>query len=352
MTGKTLDQQNSKRYEELDALRGLAAMLVVFFHITMGQSYYSSYFKYGTTGVDLFFVISGFVIFMSIQNITRGVHFVINRVSRLYPTYWTAVTFTFVIYVAFSIYHGDENYGKYFIEYLGNITMFQYYLKIRDLDGPYWTMIIEMLFYISILLLFQTKLLKYLNVVFIVLCISIVALTQSSFKESYYENIIHWFPLIQFLPLFFAGITFYKIHIKKENLCFHYSIVILCFICQIALFPYAGRSSNYINITEYSMMLLIYFVLITLFVNNSLSFIVNTTTLFLGKISYALYLIHQYPSLNFIIPIFYNKMGLNFWLVVFFINLPVVIGIAAFITYKIEIPYSKKMKEKLYRLKV
>src|SRR4051812_39368993 len=87
----------TKRYEELDALRGIASLMVVFFHYTMGRPQADVGFVLGTTGVDLFFIISGFVIFMSLNKITRSTDFIINRVSRLYPTYWTAVTFTFVI---------------------------------------------------------------------------------------------------------------------------------------------------------------------------------------------------------------------------------------------------------------
>jgi peptidoglycan/LPS O-acetylase OafA/YrhL len=347
MTDQVHNLQTHKRYEELDALRGIAALLVVFFHFTMGRSEYNTFFKLGTTGVDLFFVISGFVIFMSLQKISRGVDFVINRVSRLYPTYWASVTFTFVLLISYSIYNGEGNLDNKLIEYLGNLTMFQFYLHIPDLDGPYWTLIIEMLFYISILFLFEKKWLKYLSAIGIVLCSGIVLLTHNYYDISYIKRIINWLPLLQFLPLFFAGTTFYKIYTKTNNLVYNYSIIVFCFICQIVLFPYAGRSNSFISWTEYTIMLFVYFFLFILFVNNRLTFIANKTTLFFGKISYALYLIHQLISLSFIIPFFYNKLGLNFWVVTIFIDLPVIIGIATFITYKIEVPYSKKMKEKL-----
>ena len=354
MTNQKHNLQTKKRYEELDALRGIAALLVVFFHFTMGRPEYNTFFKLGTTGVDLFFVISGFVIFMSLQKISSGFDFVINRVSRLYPTYWASVTFTFILILSFLIYNNRNDLDNKLIQYLGNLTMFQFYLnfphRIDDLDGPYWTLIIEMLFYISILFLFLTKLLKYIKAIGIVLCIIIVVLTQYCYNINYVKYIISWIPLLQFLPLFFAGTVFYNISTKKDKLVFNYSIIVLCFLCQSVLFPYAGRSNDYINWTEYCIMLFVYFALFILFVNNRLSFIVNKTTLFFGKISYALYLIHQYISVKIIIPHFYNKLGINFWIVAIFINLPIIIGIATFITYKIDIPYSRKMKEKLSKI--
>jgi peptidoglycan/LPS O-acetylase OafA/YrhL len=347
MTNKVNDLYTNKRYEELDALRGIAALLVVLFHLTMRRPEYNTFFKLGVTGVDLFFIISGFVIFMSLQKISSGADFIINRVSRLYPTYWVSVTFTFVLLISYSIYKCEGNIDKKLIQYLGNLTMFEFYLRIPYLDGPYWTLIIEMLFYIFILFLFQKKWFNYLSAIGIVLCSSIVLLTHYYFDINYIKRIIKWLPLLQFLPLFFAGTTFYKIYKKNDNLVYNYSIIVFCFICQVVLFPYAGLSKKFISWTEYNIMLFVYFSLFLLFVNNRLTFIVNKTTLFFGKISYALYLIHQFISSNFIIPFFYSKLGLNFWVVAFFIDLPIVIGIATFITFKIEAPYSKKMKEKL-----
>jgi peptidoglycan/LPS O-acetylase OafA/YrhL len=282
---------------------------------------------------------------MSLQKISRGVDFVINRISRLYPTYWASVTFTFILVISHSIYKSEGDFGDLLIKYLGNLTMFQFYLRVPDLDGPYWSLIIEMLFYLFVLLLFQIKWLKYLNTIGIVLCSATVLLSHYYYEKTY--MIIKGIPLLQFLPLFLAGTNFYKIYTKKDNIAYNYLIVLFCFICQILLFSHAGFSNTFINWTEYIIMLFIYFSLFTLFVNNRLTFITNKTTLFLGKISYALYLIHQFVSISLIIPFFYDTLGLNFWIVTIFINLPVVIAVATFITYKIEVPYSKKMKKLL-----
>lgn len=338
-----------KRLNELDALRGIAALLVVFFHFTMKRDEYNHFFKLGTTGVDLFFMISGFVIFMSLQNISKGIDFIINRTSRLYPTYWVSVSFTFFLFSVFTIYKGEFS-PIYILKYLGNMTMFQFYLMIPDIDGPYWTLIIEMIFYISILILFLIKSLKFMNVIGFIICSITVAATRF-FGDSYFiKQIIFWLPILPFLPLFFAGTVFYKIYNKKKHYLLNYSIILFCLICQMLLFQYAGWSKKYIDQSQYNLMLIIYFLIFILFVNNKLGFIVNKVTLFFGKISYALYLVHQYISIEIIIPFFYNKIGLNFWITSVLIALPIIVLIAAFITYKIEIPYSQKMKKNLYQL--
>ena len=338
----------TNRYQELDALRGLAALMVVLFHFTMYRKEAMLGFKLGTTGVDLFFIISGFVIFMSLTKANNSKEFIINRISRLYPTYWACVTFTFILVIANSILKHKE---VQFAQYIANMTMFQYYLKIPDIDGPYWTMIIEMIFYIAILSLFHFRLIKYLKLIGLTLTIAMVVI--AFFINSIFLNfLIDKLPLLHFISLFFAGTIFYKIYTERKNTMENYCIISICLVCQILLFNYTGRSKRFISHNEYAVMLTFYFLLFTLFVNGKLKFIVSKASLFLGKISFALYLIHQKISINLIIPILVNKFNVNFWIASFFVALPIVIGLATIITFYIEIPLSKKMKEKLLAMSV
>jgi peptidoglycan/LPS O-acetylase OafA/YrhL len=340
----------SNRYDELDALRGIAALSVVFFHLTMGRPEGQSFFKLGVTGVELFFIISGFVIYMSLNKIKSSLEFVINRTSRLYPTYWTVVTFTFFLISIKSFYKFNTFPPDNLTIYLGNMTMFQYCLGIRDLDGPYWTMIIEMVFYIGILFLFHFRALKFLNIIGITL--SIVAVIMATFQSNFVilNRILHLLPVLNFIPLFFAGTILYKIHQNKSKLLQNYIILIICLICQIALFRYSGSAPHYITHLEFAIMLTIYISLFILFVNGKLRFIVSKTTLFFGKISFPLYLIHQEISLEVIIPALTRKFHMNFWIASFFVALPIVIILASLITFYIEIPVRKQMREKLYGL--
>lgn len=339
-------QDIKPRFEELDSLRGFAALSVVFFHFTMGRESADWGFRLGTAGVDLFFMISGFVILLSLEHIKKTGHFVINRISRLYPTYWASVTLTFAVIVLYSLYNMDFSKVS-IIQYLGNLTMFQYYLGIQNIDGPYWTLIIEMLFYIFMAILFQFKFLKHLNKIGVVLTIFIVLLTFLYISSIRLQMVFNLIPLLQFWPLFFAGILFYQIVTKKTKTINIYGMIVLCFIAQITVFEYAGRSKSFITIGEYALMLIFFFSLFALFVNGKLKFIINKPSLFLGKISYALYLIHQKISLDYIIPFLIYKLKFPFWFSAA-VALFCCIGIAATITYFIEIPYSRKMKNKLY----
>lgn len=334
------------RYKELDALRGIAALMVVFFHFTLWRPEAELGFKFGTTGVDLFFIISGFVIFMSLDNIKSTRIFIINRVSRLYPTYWVCVTFAFILMSVNSIF---KNRSISFVQYFGNMTMFQHYLGISDIDGPYWTMIVEMGFYISVSSFFYFKWLEYIKIIGFLVSILIVSMIFL-INEKTLHIFLNYFSLLQFIPLFLAGIIFYKLKKDSNKIKTNFFVLAVCLICQILLFNFSGRSNGFINQIEYSIMLVIYFIIFILFVKGKLMFIVNDITLFFGKISFALYLIHQKISVGFMIPFLMNKLKFSFWISTLLFSLPIIIGLATIITFYIEIPFNHKMKEKLKTL--
>ncbi|OCX52652.1 hypothetical protein BEL04_14495 [Mucilaginibacter sp. PPCGB 2223] len=323
------------RFLELDCLRGVAALLVVFFHV-FGDTL--SIFRVGITGVDLFFIISGFVIFLSISNVSKGREFVINRVSRLYPTYWTCVTITFTLMCIGDITHKHSIHIK---TYLANMTMFQYYLGKPDLDGPYWTMIIEMIFYIFILILFKTKLLKRVIEIGVGVNVLLIANFFMSLKGIPFLN-THYLPMLNFFPLFIAGIVFYKIYYDQKSFLNNYLILIICFLTQIALYNLT-RSAGHVSHITYIIMLVIYFTLFILFVNQKLKLIIYKPILFLGKISFPIYLIHQYLLLSMIIPFLIKYCEMNYY-VSASIGIVLVILIASLIHRYIEVPVGHKLK--------
>ena len=225
--------------------------------------------------------------------------------------------------------------------------MFQFYLGVSDIDGPYWTMIIEMIFYIGILFLFYFKLTRYLVPIGLTLCISVVALNVIFHDNRFVIALIYYVPLLQFIALFFAGIVFYKLYTDKNNVLKNYCILTLCLVSQVLMYDQSGRSKNFISQYEYAMMLALYFLIFTLFVNGKLRITISPLSLFFGKISFTLYLIHQFIATQVIIPALTNNLGMNFWVSSLLVAFPIVIGLATLITYYVEVPLSKKMKEKL-----
>lgn len=83
MLGKEKQAPKRGRILELDALRGIAVVIVLIFHLTLYRKETEYGFKLGVTGVDLFFLISGFVIFLTLQQSNNWKNFIFNRFSRL-----------------------------------------------------------------------------------------------------------------------------------------------------------------------------------------------------------------------------------------------------------------------------
>lgn len=141
---------NSERLFELDALRGIAAFAVVIFHYFFrynqiyGHENLAVDWSYlGHYGVHLFFMVSGFVIFWTLDKTERPLDFLVSRFSRLYPAYWVAVLITFFVVFTFGLSGRDVPINSA----IANILMFHEYLKIPHVDGVYWTLTVELTFY-------------------------------------------------------------------------------------------------------------------------------------------------------------------------------------------------------------
>ncbi|WP_078631793.1 acyltransferase family protein [Streptomyces resistomycificus] len=109
--------------------------------------------SYGWIGVEIFFVISGFVICMSCWGRTPR-QFFVSRVIRLYPAYWFAVVFTTAVLVAVPGVWERLRLR----EVLLNLTMLQSGSGVANVDGVYWTLWSELRFYLLFLVVVATGL--------------------------------------------------------------------------------------------------------------------------------------------------------------------------------------------------
>ncbi|MBE7370833.1 acyltransferase family protein [Dermacoccus barathri] len=142
------------RFRELDGLRGIAVLLVVITHYTMVfdvvfPNHESSpvQFSAGSLGVQLFFMISGYVIFMTAERRRSPKSFALARAVRLYPTYWAALAIT----VPLSYLYLPPRPSA--LQIVANFSMLQNFLLVRDIDGAYWSLAREIVFYVLIALL-------------------------------------------------------------------------------------------------------------------------------------------------------------------------------------------------------
>ena len=323
----------NSRYEELDCLRGLAALAVVLFHFTYSYDYAFGilsadkfYFTYGNSGVQLFFLISGFVIFMTLEKTKKAKDFVVSRFSRLYPAYWASIVITVTVTSLLSVPFQSGIFE--FKQVLVNFTMLQYWFKIKDVDGPYWTLAVELTFYTIMLFVFVLKKQAFIKwICFIWLCLSVCFATF----EIPFENYIQVVFILKLAPMFVGGMLFYLLKKDPKDRYLHV-LVVLSLAAESYLMYHVDA-----NIVVYGIVSSFYLIFY-LFVYDKLGFIVNNFFVFLGTISYSFYLIHENIGVGII---YWLKKIADIQLFYLPITIFLIGVLATFITFYIERPALK-----------
>ena len=141
-----------KKLASIQYIRAAAALLVVLFHALAVRPWLYSPFpqvQFGAFGGDLFFVVSGFVIYASAEK-AAPLDFMRNRIRRIAPAYWlaTAVTAPFVI-----LNHADKLDGQLGFHLLQSLAFVPHYSlewpgQISPILVVGWTLDVEMFFYL------------------------------------------------------------------------------------------------------------------------------------------------------------------------------------------------------------
>lgn len=206
------------RLAALDGMRFLAALMVVLFHyMGMGPGTFDwlwgdryqdvfpqahPFFAFGRLGVDFFFVISGFVIAQSGWNRTPR-QFFISRASRLLPMYWVAVLLT--TGVAFFI--GRDGYYPDARTVIANLTMLQKPLGAMSVDGVYWTLWAELMFYVLFAIVVWRGV-TYRRIVIFCGVWTLAAVLAVALDNPFVTLVVNPYSV----PLFVAGMAFHLIH--------------------------------------------------------------------------------------------------------------------------------------------
>jgi peptidoglycan/LPS O-acetylase OafA/YrhL len=329
-----------RRITELDSLRGLAALGVVFFHYVYryDQLYGHSievpgWFSYGSLGVAAFFILSGFVIFMSIERIDSARDFAAARLSRLYPAYWAGVILTFTVVSLAGLPNMECTWG----EMLMNLTMLQEFIRWPHVDGVYWTLEIELVFYFLAFLYILSgkppKLARYVGV-------WLLLATAFQFETRYhwiaelhpaakmFVSILRLGLILEYANLFAAGICFYKLsRIRSDQW---------------------GQRAKYTGLLYYSLAMNVaifaigeamvvssFYLLFWLMIRAKIPVLNLRPLLVLGAISYPLYLVHQ--NIGYILIRYGYELGIGPIVSVSLI-VPTILLISWLIHHYIEMP--------------
>jgi peptidoglycan/LPS O-acetylase OafA/YrhL len=147
----------------LDALRGWAAVVVAAFHVSplvLGTALHLKIFgiiDLGKYGVLLFFLVSGYVIPMSLERHGDLRRFWIGRLLRIYPAYLFAIAVALVLGAAGMMRAPTQLTTETTTAVLGHVTMLQDLLGTRGVVRPFWTLSFEMVFYLLVAGLFTWR---------------------------------------------------------------------------------------------------------------------------------------------------------------------------------------------------
>lgn len=152
-----MNDKIDRRMHFADGLRGLAAMWVVLFHLSEGHHINAlrawlprfvdtGLFDWGHGGVGVFFVLSGFVMALTVERVTMDAsnagRFVLRRLIRLCPPYWLAIAVSTAILAAKGTHVSPA-------QLLANVFFLQGVLGFENINIVFWTLCIEIQFYIA-----------------------------------------------------------------------------------------------------------------------------------------------------------------------------------------------------------
>jgi peptidoglycan/LPS O-acetylase OafA/YrhL len=290
MTGK-------ERVSTIDSLRGIAAFAVILYHyvkfipdtdIPVGRigTAIVAMTRYGHLGVPVFFVLSGYVIAMTssryVFNYSVGARFMLRRLVRIAPPYWVMIG----LYVA-SLSAGKA-VGLFRNTYItpgqvaAHLGYAQNLLGFQPLDLAYWTLCLEVQFYIvfaaSIVLV--RRLMPHRQVGWIMLLTvgsAVINLTNAVPQP--------WFPSLWYQ--FGTGVLAY--HATREQSA--RLMLLLLLSALLSLGVYRAHASDFVVAAVAGLLMMVGR-------EDRPEPVYSRTILGLGRISYSLYLVHGFVGLG------------------------------------------------------
>lgn len=304
---------SEKRLNALDGLRGVAILLVMGFHYFhhLESPYYKSnlypygerfaavpLFQYGYLGVELFFIISGFVIALTLEKSRSPLEFLLRRFVRIWPALLFSAVVTFVLLnlsdAPFALTRRQE-----WANFLPSLTLTPTRLwsgafpHVDFVTGVYWSLVIEIRFYIIAAILFwllPSKNFARNLTIFAVAnsCIWLLLRIVSPGPAELYNTVL----VPEFMPWFAAGALFYELYQDRisRHLAFVTLAVIFIPIC-ISNTHYAIISRSPLIASAIAFLFLAVFWLL-IAKDGQVKVLASKPLLWIGECSYSIYLFH------------------------------------------------------------
>jgi peptidoglycan/LPS O-acetylase OafA/YrhL len=295
--------RSKTRFKSIDALRGIAALLVLLLHVSqvflqskkiaatgLGMLDFIKVIDLGRIGITIFFIISGFVICKSFNSKEKELKsFVIKRFFRLYPLFWfSLIVGAFVLWPI----------GKQHLDLgilAGNATMIPAFFGQPFVIGLYWTLETELLFYILMSALYFFGVLRNSSVILGLTLLCYAALVIFMFVPATQPSLPHWMATPYHLSLMLLGVSMRYAFDEREDearlsrrriATLHLLLLLAIPFYIIASYLLRGIDANLPDAIAYLIGISI-FVIGLKALRSAPSYLV-----YLGTISYSIYLLH------------------------------------------------------------
>ncbi|MEU2611314.1 acyltransferase [Micromonospora sp. NPDC007271] len=287
------------RLHVLDLLRFFAAMFVMGFHLIPivafvygldADAYFghvvAQAFRYGWMGVDFFFIISGFVICMSSWGRSVG-DFFTSRATRLMPAYLLAVVMT----SALLTFLWPASFHPPLAGFLTNLTMVQGMLHVPDIDTVYWTLLVELKFYLLFAVVVHFGL-TYRRVVLFCVSWTVAALVGQYTNNGLIKVLVE----PRYAYFFVAGIVLYLMYRFGPTLLLWGMLAVSWIFCANSLRLMFSEQQVPVNLHVGLGLLTMFLAVMTAAALGKLSWLSWPGFVTIGALTYPVYLIHFYLS--------------------------------------------------------
>jgi peptidoglycan/LPS O-acetylase OafA/YrhL len=248
-------------------------------------------FLYGAFGVGVFFLISGFVIPISLRSLSTG-QFLVRRFFRIYPVYWFCLLISVVMYAVSSWYWSTPLSERVTWPFVArNLALLHSAAGIPSLDFVCWSLAVEVKFYVVFALIFlfgkNAHQVVMLSIGFLTLCcIGAYVATHGLDPESFFSYLISDTKYMSFM---FLGCLFYYVLYDELDVgaALGYGLIIFSLFVAIGSFYEQHLFGPLVKNYTYALVLFSACYLLRS------RFRKNRTLDFLADISFPLYLVHS-----------------------------------------------------------
>ncbi|NRR15832.1 acyltransferase family protein [Bacillus pacificus] len=331
----------SKRIKELDSIRGLAALTVVFGHFCLMLPSLPNSIKFsplrflwaGGEAVIVFYVLSGFVLSMALYHSKINYWgYLIKRFVRIYIPYYFWIIVTFVLFILFSSYEVVGLRDWFYDRWQGSTTkldILNHFVLLNNFftenyNPVIWSLAQEMRISIVFPLLFLLFYkLNWKKTILFALSFSLISVVLNMLHIGKAEGFYNGYAdTLHFTSMFMVGMLLFKYqekliysyrNMKKFKKGFLIVLGVILYLYSILIYGFSRNDTTFLLKDWGVVMGVSIFIIMAMSNLKVKAFLNKSVFVYLGEISYSIYLCH-FPIMMVLFKLLYTKIPIFFLL--------------------------------------